>query len=77
MRSRCGSSHAFNPRTQETEACRSPSSRSIYRDPVQPSLGSEGVGKQKAVDNVLEQRVKFQPWQAAELDSVDHVALAL
>jgi hypothetical protein len=41
--------HAFNPSTQETEACRSLSSRSVYRAKSrQTRLGNEGVGKQKA-----------------------------
>ena len=50
--------HVFDPSIQETEPCRSLSSRSMDRLSLalgQPSLGSEGVGKQKAGDNVLEQ----------------------
>ena len=43
----------------------------------QPSLGSEGVGKQKAGDNVIEQEGMFQLQQAADLGSFGHVALAL
>jgi hypothetical protein len=54
------------------------SSRSIYKQvPGQPSLGSEGVGKQKAGDNVIEQGAMFQPQGAAELSSFGRVVLAL
>ena len=51
--------------------------QSTEQVPGQPSLGSEGVGKQKAGNNVIEQKTTFQPQEAAELGSFGHVALAL
>jgi hypothetical protein len=45
---------SLDPSIQETEACRSLSSRSGTTEqvPRQPSLGSEGVGKQKAGNRI-------------------------
>jgi hypothetical protein len=51
--------------------------QSTEQVPWQPSLGSEGVGEQKASDCVIEYRDKFQPQQTAELGSFSHVALDL
>jgi hypothetical protein len=45
--------------------------------PRQPSLGDEGVGKQKADDNVIEKkggRSTFKLQQAAKTCSFGHVA---
>jgi hypothetical protein len=42
----------------------------------QPSLGSEGVGKQKAGDDAIEQGGHVPILQAAWLGSFGHVALA-
>ena len=53
------------------------SSKSTKQVPGQPSLSSEGVGKQKAGDNVKDKGVMFKPKQAAEFESFSHVALAL
>jgi hypothetical protein len=45
----------------------------------QLSLGTKGVGKQKAGDNVIEwgRGGMFQPQEAGNLSSFSHVALAL
>ena len=51
--------------------------QSTEQNPGQPSVGSEGVGKQKAGNNVIEQGATSQLLQAAELGSFSHVALAL
>ena len=51
--------------------------QSIEQVPGQPSLGCEGVGEQKAGDNVIEQGAKFQPLEAAEHSSFGHLAQAL
>jgi hypothetical protein len=48
---------------------------SIYKVPGQPSLGSEG--KQKAGDNVIEQRSYVPAPASRELGSFGHVVLAL
>ena len=45
--------------------------------PGQPNSGSEGVGKQKASDDVIEQGGHVPAQQAAELGSFCHVALSL
>jgi hypothetical protein len=53
--------HAFNPSIQNTEPCRSLNLGLICKAvPGQPSIGTEGVGKQKAVDNIIEQGDMFQ-----------------
>ena len=50
------------------------SSRSIYRASSRQSrIGSEGVGKQKAGDDVIEQGSMYQLQQAAELAALESV----
>lgn len=69
--------HTFDPRIQETKPFRSVQGQSTKQVPEQPSLGHEGVRKQKAGDNVIEQGDMLQPLQAVGLGSFGHVALAL
>jgi hypothetical protein len=46
---------------------------SEFKVNLQPKLGSEGVRKKKAGNNVIEQGDMLQPQQAAELGNFGHV----
>ena len=67
---------AFRRQSHADLRVQGPSTKQI---PEQPSLGSEGVGKQKAGDNAIEQGAggMFQLQQAAELSSFSHMAMVL
>jgi hypothetical protein len=68
---------AFNPSIQrQSHADLWVQGQSTEQFPGWPSLGNEGVGKQKAGNNVKEKGIMFRPQQAAELHSFGTVALA-
>ena len=64
--------HTFNARRQN-HADLWVQGQSTEQVPGQPSLGSEGVGKQKAGDDVIEQGSMYQLQQAAELAALESV----
>lgn len=58
--------HTFDPRIQETKPFRSVQGQSTKQVPEQPSLGHEGVRKQKAGDNLIKQvqaQASIRTWQ--------------
>ena len=70
----------LNPSIQETQPCRSPSSKSVCRaSEFQDSKARQckGIGKQKAGDAAIEQGGMFQISKQQNFDSFGHVSLAL